>query len=175
MNRRLPPEAFSIYLGLGHERSYEAVARHYGVSKRAVTKLAARENWQERVRAADEATRAKVEEKVQETLEEMNERHLKTVQFIQRKALEALRATAISSGMDAVRALTMGLEKERLIRGEPTSRAQLDTEAVIKREYERWLLKPGETEDWDLDGEDEEDEEAELPAGNAQDGDGADQ
>jgi len=40
VRRRIPLEAYSHYLGLGRARSYEAVAQHYGVSKRAITNLA---------------------------------------------------------------------------------------------------------------------------------------
>lgn len=35
-------EAFGMYAGLGHVRSYAAVATHYGVSTRAVLFLAKR-------------------------------------------------------------------------------------------------------------------------------------
>ena len=38
---------------LGPGRSYQAVADRYGVSKRAVTALAKRENWQARLAAGD--------------------------------------------------------------------------------------------------------------------------
>jgi hypothetical protein len=136
VTRKIPPEAYSFYLGLGLTRSYEAVAKHYGTTKRSVTKCAARENWQAKIKAAEETTRSRAEEKAQETLEEMNERHLKTVQLIQRKALEALRTTAITSGIDAAKALVMAVEKERLIRGEPTDRTAVDVETLIKREYQ---------------------------------------
>ena len=147
MNKKLPPQAFSFYLGLGQSRSYDAVAKHFGVTKRSVTNLAAKEGWQQKVQASDQAARARAEEKVQETLEEMNERHLKTVQLIQRKALEALRTMPIDTGMDAVRALVLAVEKERLIRGEPTDRTVIDTEALIRREAALWLTT-AEEEDW---------------------------
>ena len=49
MNGKIPPDALQYYLGLGLDRSYQKVADHYGVSKRAVTKLAARERWQDKV------------------------------------------------------------------------------------------------------------------------------
>ncbi len=49
MSAKIPPDAFEYYLGLGPGRSYGAVAEEYGVTKRAVTKLAARENWQQRI------------------------------------------------------------------------------------------------------------------------------
>jgi hypothetical protein len=45
--------------------------------------------------------------------------------------------------MDAVRALSMAVRDERLIRGEPTDRSAIDVEEVIKREYQRWMLDPG--------------------------------
>jgi hypothetical protein len=63
VKRKLPPEAYSYYLGLGPGRSYEAVARHYKSSKRAVTNLAAREGWQSKVAAADAQARARAAEK----------------------------------------------------------------------------------------------------------------
>jgi hypothetical protein len=38
--RKIPQDAFEFYFSLGPERSYEQVAGRYGVTKRAVTKLA---------------------------------------------------------------------------------------------------------------------------------------
>ena len=43
--RKLPDNAFEHYVSLGPARSYQQVAEHFGVSKRAVTNLAASENW----------------------------------------------------------------------------------------------------------------------------------
>lgn len=54
---RLPPEAFEFYVGLGAQRSYQAVAKHYGVSKRSVSKLATKERWQERFESIVAAVR----------------------------------------------------------------------------------------------------------------------
>ena len=140
MRRKIPPDAYSYYLGLGQARSYDAVARRCGVSKRAVTNLAGKEGWQQKVAAADEQARARAVEKAQESIEEMNERHLKTVQLVQKKALEALRTSPIEGGIDAVRALVLAVRDERLIRGEPTDRNAVNIEEVIKREYERWMV-----------------------------------
>ena len=140
MRRKIPLEAYSVYLGLGPARSYEAVAQRYKVSKRAVQNLAGKEGWQAKVAAADEQARARAVEKAQESIEEMNDRHLKTVQLIQKKALEALRETALGDAMDAVRALSLAVRDERLIRGEPTDRSAVNVEEIIKREYARWLV-----------------------------------
>ena len=49
MTKKLPPDAFHYYVGLGVNRSYQAVAEKYGVSKRAVTSRAVQEDWQGRV------------------------------------------------------------------------------------------------------------------------------
>jgi hypothetical protein len=37
------------------------------------------------------------------------------------------------------------VKQERLARGEPTDRAAIDVESVIKREYERWLVRSDDT------------------------------
>ena len=57
MSGKIPPDALEYYLGLGPDRSYQKVADHYGVSKRAVTKLAARERWRSWSRPASVARR----------------------------------------------------------------------------------------------------------------------
>ncbi len=119
MARKLPPDAFSYYAGLGPERSYQVVAEHYGVSKQAVTKLAVRESWQRRL------------------------------EDIERKALETLKTMPLATAMEAVRALDMSIAKERLVRGEPSDRTAIEVEEVIRREYDRWLVTPGEGRDGD--------------------------
>ena len=49
MIRKIPEEAFEFYVGLGPHRSYQAIADHYGVTKRAITKVAVRDGWTERL------------------------------------------------------------------------------------------------------------------------------
>ena len=122
MSGRIPPDALEYYLALGPDRSYQKVADHYGVSKRAVTKLAARERWQEKVVELERKARESAEKKALESLEGMNLRHLKSLKIIQGKALEALRTMPLSTAMEAVRALDMAIRQERLIRGEPSDR-----------------------------------------------------
>jgi len=146
MNRKIPPGALSFYLGLGPGRSYDAVARHFGVSKRSVVTRAKQEHWQDRVTDMERRAREKAEQRAGETLDEMNERHLKTAQFLQRKALDALSGIPITEAMDAVRALKIGIEHERLIRGEPSERTAQQIEQVIRLEYERWMRPEAEIE-----------------------------
>ncbi len=130
MGRKLPSDAFSHYLGLGPDRSYQAVAQHYGVSKQAVTKAAQRESWQERLQKVERQAREGVDRRVVETLETMNDRHLKTLRLIQRKALEALSSMPLGTAMEAVRALDISIAKERLVRGEPSDRTGIALHVV---------------------------------------------
>ena len=147
MSARIPStRAFEFYVGLGPDRSYQRVADEFGVSKRAVTKLAARERWQQRVAELERQAREGAEKKALESLEGMNLRHLKSLKVVQGKALEALRTMPLSTAMEAVRALDMAIRQERLIRGEPSDRTAISVEEVIRREYERWML-PAEDED----------------------------
>jgi hypothetical protein len=137
---KIPPDAFHFYLGLGPERSYQSVANRYAVSKRAVTKLATRDRWQDRVVELEAKARAGAEQKALESLEAMNLRHLRSLKVVQGKALEALRSMPLSTAMEAVRSLDMAIRQERLIRGEPSDRTAISVEDVIKREYQRWML-----------------------------------
>ena len=140
MAAKIPPDAFEYYLGLGPGRSYEAVAEKYGVTKRAVTKLAAREKWQERILEIERKARRATEERAQESLEQMNERHLKSLRVIQGKALEALKAMPLNTAMEAVRALDLGIRQERVVRGEPSDRSAMTIEEKIRSEFENWLV-----------------------------------
>jgi hypothetical protein len=145
--RKLPHDAYSYYLSLGVGRSYTQVAKHFGVIKGTVTERAVKENWQEKIKAAEQEAQAAAEKKAQESIHEMNERHLKTAQFVQRKALEDMRSRPFTSSIDASRALFMGMEKERLVRDLPTQR--LDIAEVIKHQWQSLTLKPGEQDEWD--------------------------
>jgi len=138
--RRLPQDAFAFYLALGRVRSYQAVADHFGVDKKTVTNRAVREDWQEKLLEHEKAERDRMEKKAAESIEAMNDRQLKLVSFIQAKAVEALKTLSLDSAMDAVRALQIAIEKERLIRGEPTERSAIDIERKIRSEHERWMV-----------------------------------
>jgi len=139
MNRKLPSNAFAYYLELGVGRSYDAVAKHFGVCERTVYNRAVKEGWQERLAQAERERRVKAEEKALESLEAMDERQLKVLRYIQGKAIKALQDMPIDTAMDAVKAYTMAVEKERLIRGEPGDHTQLTIAEVARGEMRRFL------------------------------------
>ena len=143
MNRKIPSEAFEHYYGMGPRRSYQAVADHYGVTKRAIVDFAKREGWMDRLDTIEQEARERSDQRIVETLDAMNERHLKLVRVIQGKALEAIRAMPIGTAMDAARALDMAIKQERLIRGEATDRAALSVEEIVRREHDRWMVDDG--------------------------------
>ncbi len=148
---RLPENAFEYYVELGEARSYQAVADHFGVSKKTVTKHAKRDGWQERLVLAQRTAQAKSATRIVESLEEMNLRHLKTAQLLQKKSLETLKTHPLTSAIEAVRTLELGIKQERLIRGEPTERTATSVEEVIRREYERWMGDDEDAEEVDDD------------------------
>lgn len=146
MTGKLPFDAFEHYLALGADRSYKAVADHFGVSKRSVTKRATKENWQDRIAELERKAHDAAEKRAFETLKQMAIRHIRICKTIQKKALENLQAVPLMTAMEAVRALNISLKQERLARGEPTERTA-NVEEVIKKEYTRWLTGPEEDSD----------------------------
>lgn len=152
MAKKLPKEAFEHYVSLGPDRSYQAVADHYGITKRAVTNRAAKEGWQERVAEIETKARRNAEQRLVETLEDMNSRHVKSLRIVQARALEALRNMPLETAMEAVRALEIGIRHERLIRGEPSERTAVQVEEVIRREYSRWMVTGADEARSDGDG-----------------------
>lgn len=146
MANRIPSDAFEFYVGQGPDRSYQKVADHFGVSKRAVTKLGGRDRWQDKISELERKSRVSAEKKVLESLEAMNLRHLRSLKVVQGKALEAMRSMPLGTAMEAVRALDMAIRQERLVRGQPSDRTAVSVEEVVKREYERWM-RPEESDD----------------------------
>jgi hypothetical protein len=116
VRRKLPPESFDLYVGLGIGRSYQQVARQYQVSKGTVTALAVKDNWQDRL--AEVERRARDQGKGIETREQVKERHLQIARTLQAKGLEGLESLSLATAGNAIRALDLGVRQERLLLGE---------------------------------------------------------
>jgi hypothetical protein len=123
---RLPANAFAQFAALGPQRSYAALARALGVTKRSVSRLATKERWQERLAKIEDEARVKLDEKLGETLQAINARHVKIARAVQAKALQALQSLPLTSSIDAIRALDMAIKHERLAVAEPASRGTED-------------------------------------------------
>jgi glutamate synthase domain-containing protein 2 len=146
MNKKLPSDAFEFYFGLGIRRSYQAVADKYAVSKKTVVARAQTEDWQKRVAEREQKAHEAADKKAVESLSQVNERHLKMLEVIQGKALQALKQLPLETAYQAMRAIVAAISQERVIRGEPADR--IDVATIIKREYEALRLSPGEKDDW---------------------------
>lgn len=147
--QKIPAEAFEYYVSLGPDRSYRAVADRFGVSKRAITRHAASNSWPERLERIEREARARSDQRIAESIEEMRSRHLKTLRAMSARALAALKDFPLTSGMEAIKAAEMTIKLERLIAGEPSSRASLTVEEVTRREIESLLVAESGEEEWE--------------------------
>jgi len=141
MTRKIPDDAFERYVALGAQRSFKGLADQLGVSKRAIAKCARREKWRERLEAIENNARARSDQKITETIEQMRDRHLLTLKAMHTRALSGLRDYPLTNGMDAMRAAEIAIKLERLIAGEPNEHGQMDLVEVTREEMRR-LLKP---------------------------------
>ena len=119
-------EAFAIYRDMGTERSYAKVGRELGKSKTIIDRWGAEWNWAERVRAWDNEIAARVKEAAEKTASEMVQRHLKISMQLQTKAVTALNQISGDemTARDIAALLKLGVDIERLNRGEPTERTE---------------------------------------------------
>ncbi len=146
MQRRLPDDAFEYYVALGPERSYSAVAEHYGLSKRAITKAAQRQHWTERLERIERDAQVRVDQKLTETIEEQRIRHTKMLRAMASRAVKAIQEYPLTSGMEGLRAAEAVIKLERLLAGDATNRTELSVEQIVKREYEQFMV-PSDADD----------------------------
>ncbi len=147
--RKIPPDAFDFYFGLGPGRSYQAVAGEYGVTKRAVTKLAAKERWQDQIATLERKARENSDERKVDALQASHEQRLQALRMVLGKGLEGLRQMAIDSPRDAIRAIGLAVREIRVELGEPSERTAVSIEDTIRREYKRWMVVGNDDENCD--------------------------
>jgi len=133
-------EAFTLYIGLGHVRSYAAVAKHFGVTTRAVLFIAKRYDWAARLREIERIAEERIKEHSVEALLEARDRHLKSLRVLQAKALTGLRDNSVRSVAESTKALETAIRLERLILGESTSNTQVSVEERTQRELDQLVV-----------------------------------
>lgn len=111
-------EAFSVYLGMGAERSTRAVARKLGKSASLIQRWSSDKEWQERVRAYDNDVEREARKKAVADRKAMTERHIGIAMQLQKKALEALGSLSVEdmSPKDVKEFIKMATDLERLNR-----------------------------------------------------------
>ena len=142
-HRKLPPAAFEFYYGLGPQRSYMAVAKEFHVSKPTVVSMAKHEGWQEKLKERESKTAETIAKKADETIEQMNERHIRMLKAVQYKGLEALKTLPLKTAAQAVTAIIAATVREFELRNNRGQGVD-DIEAIIKREYAQWMTTESE-------------------------------
>jgi hypothetical protein len=160
---KLTADAFTLYVALGPERSYDAVAKHYGASKKTVTRVADREQWQARLEAIERKAREATDAKLSDELHEMSLRHRKLLLAMASRAATAIQTFPLENGMQGVKAAELVIKLERLIAGEPTESRAVSVEQVTRDEIGRFLIDEADDEQWE--------EERDSDGGDAQQGD----
>ena len=153
MVRKLPHDAFEYYVSLGIDRSYQAVADHYKVSKVTVVNRAKKERWQQELREIEQEARDRMRKKALDDLEAVRERQLKTARYLQSRAIEMLKDLPPEKAVKAAAALSIGWKHELLLLGEPSERTEVDVWDRVREEQERWLTTIEEVEKEPDDGE----------------------
>ena len=78
------------------------------------------EGWDREKALLDEAVDRRVSHAINETISEMNARHLKEFQLMQTKGIQALKKLDPEKASEAAAMIEAGVKGERLVRGEPT-------------------------------------------------------
>ena len=149
---KIPENAFEIYVAMGPDRSYQALADKLGVDKRSVVRLAAKENWAGRLAKIQEEARSATDKKLVSDLQAVRERQLQQARFLQGQALKAMKDLTPKEAVKMAAALNIGWKHELLLLGEPTDRQASTIEEVTKRELDSLLLREGEEDDWETEG-----------------------
>jgi hypothetical protein len=131
--------AFDLYWSLGPERTIERLnaALHAignGPSLRTLFEWSRQYHWQDRLAQLERDARLAADAARLQALREMAERHTKEALLLQQKGAEWI------SRMDddhvtadaAIRALVEGVRMERLARGEPTEKHEINGELEIR-------------------------------------------
>lgn len=149
MSQKLPADAFSYYVNLGPERSYDAVATRFKVVTRTVLRTAKREDWAKRLAAIEKAAREKADQATAEAMAEMQIRHQKMLRAMASRAAKALSEYPLTDGMQGIKAADMVIRLERLLAGEPTERTGVTVEEETRKHFA--LFMTTKQDDWSED------------------------
>lgn len=130
-------EAFAVYRDQGSARSCQAVARALHKSSALVRRWRERWYWSTRVQAWDTSIDNRVCETQAKARVEMAERHAKIAMLAQQKILEGLKQVdpADASIGELLRSFEVAAKIERLARGEPTERQEVQGSVTKREEY----------------------------------------
>jgi hypothetical protein len=116
-------------------QSVQHVARVCSVSPTTALRYKRLDNWDQRLRGVTK----KAEEKIDDSLAEMQARQAKQARAVQAKALQKIVQDGFKNARAAADAYFKAAQEERVIRGEPSDRVNVVQEATDRtnEEYER--------------------------------------
>ncbi len=122
-------EAFKIYRDLGLKRSNQEVCKQLSKSRQLISRWKAAWNWDERVRAYDNALEKEAHKEAVKNLKDMTSRHIRISVQLQKKALEALERMNVEdmSPRDIREYIKLATELERLNRTSAAMENELET------------------------------------------------
>lgn len=123
-------EAFKIYRDLGLKRSNQEVCKQLSKSRQLISRWKAAWNWDERVRAYDNALEREAHKEAVKNLKDMTSRHIKISVQLQNKALEALMALKVEDMLprDIKEYIKLATELERLNRTSAAMEKELEAD-----------------------------------------------
>lgn len=127
--------AFCVYRDLGKIRSLQKAGRKQGESraKKAICQWSAKYNWVARANAYDDYIEKKKREQNEQEILQMNETHAKVAMLMIMKVLAKVKSVdpETLTPMDAAKWIDVASKLERVSRGEPSDK--IDMDAKIKR------------------------------------------
>lgn len=123
-------EAFKIYRDLGLKRSNQEVCKQLSKSRQLISRWKAAWNWDERVRAYDNALEREAHKEAVKNLKDMTSRHIRISVQLQNKALEALQKMKVEdmSPRDIREYIKLATDLERLNRASAAMEKELDSD-----------------------------------------------
>jgi len=113
-------DPFEFWYALENRKKWEKVVLEFGISRSSFYRRKSLEGWEEKANRRDKVLRKKTDEKVTDSLAEMNARHIKEAIKYQGVMLEALGKLEPRSVSEAIRAYNILVKLEQVSRGEPT-------------------------------------------------------
>lgn len=115
-------QAFKIYRDMGRDRSFSKVSKELEKSVTLLSRWSSEDGWVARCEKYDEYVDKTEALSAVEDAKQMGKRHVMEGKLLQAKAIEKIKTLTIQeiSPSVAVQMLRMGVDIERLARGEPT-------------------------------------------------------
>lgn len=153
-------EAFSIYRDLGRKRSLQQVANQLEKSLTLMGRWSTQDDWVLRAQSYDEYMDQIAAQSAVEEAQEMGKRHIQEGKLLQAKAIEKLKTLKPKDLTPhlALQMLKLGIDVERIARGEPSiiTDTKVTEVSVVERMQKYQSLWEGVVTNCNIGDEDDE-------------------